>query len=278
MSTATHGGTGYEPGHHFDNLGQQQSSVKIGMWMFLVTEVMFFGGIICAYTVYRVWYPKDFEAGSAALNPALAVFNTFLLLVSSLTITFAVRACFDRQRATLGRWIGLTFLLGAAFLGLKAYEYYTDYEEGLIPTTATLTEAVAFTEKGVTVYEQRQVGVFEKALFKVLEHKNAHVSADKKIDLTTVNPYRVQIFFLFYYCMTGLHVLHMIVGLGLLIWQWVLTKVGFFDHPERYVYIEVMSLYWHFVDMVWMLLLPLLYFAGPHGLGEFSDLFGGGAH
>ena len=271
MSAATHGGTGYEPAHHFDNLGQQHSSVKIGMWMFLVTEVMFFGGIICAYTIYRIWYPKDFEAGSAALNPALAVVNTFLLLSSSLTITFAIRACFDKQRNALARWIALTFILGAAFLGLKAYEYYTDYEEGLIPTTKTVVEAVEFTnEKGEKVFEYRQIGVFEKALFKVLEHK--------KYDTTNVNPFRVQLFFMFYYCMTGLHVLHMVIGLGLLLWQYVLAKIGYFDHPERYVYIEVMSLYWHFVDMVWMFLLPLLYFAGPHGLGEFSDLFGGGAH
>jgi cytochrome c oxidase subunit 3 len=274
VSATSHGTTGYLPAHHFNTLGQQQSTVKIGMWMFLVTEVMFFGGIMCAYTVYRIWYPKDFDAGSAALNPAIAVINTLLLLTSSLTITFAIRSCFDKQRDALARWIMLTFLLGALFLGLKAYEYYTDYEEGLIPTTATVVETVAVkNEKGETVYEQHQVGVFEKALFAVLEHK--------KYDTTGVNPYRVQLFFLFYYCMTGLHVLHMIVGLGLLLWQYILAKTGFFDHPERYVYVEVMSLYWHFVDMVWMFLLPLLYFAGPHGFGEFSDLFGatgGGAH
>lgn len=271
MSAVTHGGTGYEPAHHFDNLGQQQSTQKIGMWLFLVTEVLFFGGIMCAYTVYRIWYPKDFEAGSAALNPALAVVNTFLLLASSLTITFAIRSCFDKQRAALGRWIMLTFILGALFLGLKAYEYYTDYVEGLIPTTKTVMEAVAVkNDKGETIYEQQQVGVFEKNLFKVLEHK--------KYDTHGVNPFRVQIFFLFYYSMTGLHVIHMIVGLGLLLWQWILTQTGFFDYSERYVYIEVMSLYWHFVDIVWMFLLPLLYFCGPHGFGEFSDLFGGGAH
>lgn len=83
-----------------------------------------------------------------------------------------------------------------------------------------------------------------------------------------VNLVRVQLFFMFYYSMTGLHVLHMIVGLGLLVWQYVLASRGFFDMTERYVYIEVMSLYWHFVDMVWIFLLPLLYLAGPHTWGQ----------
>lgn len=267
-----HGGSGgYLPGHHFDNLGQQQSSVKIGMWMFLVTEVMFFAGIICAYTAYRIWYPKDFEAGSAALNPSIAVINTFLLLMSSFTISLAVRSCYDKNVASLRRWIALTTILGSVFLGLKGYEYYMDYVEGLIPSKKTLTEAVEVpSADGPKIYQQRQVGVFETALYKVLDHK--------KYDRTGVNPFRVQIFFLFYYSMTGLHVIHMIVGIGLLIWQYIMATTGFFNHPERYVYVEVMSLYWHFVDMVWMFLLPLLYFAGPHSIGEFNDLFGGGAH
>jgi cytochrome c oxidase subunit III len=272
VSAANHGSdTGYLPGHHFDNLGQQQSSVKIGMWMFLVTEVMFFGGIICAYTAYRIWYPKDFEAGSAALNPSIAVINTFLLLASSFTITLAIRSCYDKSAAGIKNWIALTTLLGSVFLGLKAYEYYLDYEEGLIPTTKTVMRTVEVTsDTGSVTYEQKKVGVFEEALWKVLDHK--------KYDRTVVNPYRVQIFFLFYYSMTGLHVIHMIVGIGLLIWQYIMASTGFFKHPERYVYIEVMSLYWHFVDMVWMFLLPLLYFAGPHSLAEFNDLFPGGSH
>ena len=166
----------------------------------------------------------------------------------------------------------LTFVLGALFLGLKAYEYYTDYEEGLIPTTATLVETVAVKN------ENGRNGLRTSIRSASSRRPSSKCSNTRSTTRTGVNPYRVQLFFLFYYCMTGLHVLHMVVGLGLLIWQYILAKTGFFDHPERYVYIEVMSLYWHFVDMVWMFLLPLLYFAGPHGFGEFSDLFGGGAH
>jgi cytochrome c oxidase subunit III len=269
VSAATHGGsTGYLPGHHFDNLGQQQSSVKIGMWMFLVTEVMFFGGIMCAYTAYRIWYPSDFQAGSAALNPVIAVVNTFLLLASSFTITLGIRSCFEKNVEGLKRWLMLTIILGTVFLVFKGYEYYTDYQEGLIPTAVTEKKQVAMTgPNGEVFYQYRSEGRFEKALFKVLEEKNEHLDAQSKIDLTKVNPYRVQLFFLFYYSMTGLHVIHMIVGIGLLVWQYIMCHTGFFRHPERYVYIECMSLYWHFVDMVWMFLLPLLYFCGPHNIG-----------
>lgn len=282
MSAATHstGDTGYLPGHHFDNLGQQQSSVKIGMWMFLVTEVMFFGGILCAYTAYRIWYPKDFEAGSAALNPALAVINTFLLLSSSFTITLAIRSCYDKQIGALKKWIALTTILGSVFLVFKAYEYYTDYAEDLIPSKATIKKKMLVTKpNGDVVEEYVTVGKFENALRTVLTHKGYK-------DVDKINPYRVQLFFLFYYSMTGLHVIHMIVGIGLLVWQYIMASTGFFRHPERYVYIECMSLYWHFVDMVWMFLLPLLYFAGPHSfsgefsglISSFSHLFSGGGH
>jgi cytochrome c oxidase subunit III len=275
LSAASHNeGSGYLPGHHFDNLGQQQSSVKIGMWMFLITEVMFFGGILCAYTVYRIWYPKDFEAGSAALNPTLAVVNTFLLLTSSLTISLAVRSCFDKDAAGLKRWIALTTILGSVFLGFKAYEYYQDYVEGLIPSHKMTRKEQKIESPDGAVYKYNQVSKFEDSLFHILEKKG--------YDTKGVNSTRVQIFFLFYYSMTGLHVIHMIVGIGLLIWQYIMATTGFFRFSERYVYVEVMSLYWHFVDMVWMFLLPLLYFAGPHNIGtEFNDLlksFTGGSH
>src|SRR3954452_5244310 len=109
--------------HHFNNMPQQHASVRFGMWLFLVTEVLFFGGAFCAYTVYRLWFPKDFEAGSAALNVGIASLNTFLLLTSSLTITLAIRACYEGSRTQLMRYLVLTTVLGAAFLGLKAREY-----------------------------------------------------------------------------------------------------------------------------------------------------------
>jgi cytochrome c oxidase subunit 3 len=253
-------------------MSQQQSTVRLGMWLFLVTEVLFFGGAFCAYTVYRVWFPKDFEAGSAALNVGIASVNTFLLLLSSLTITLAIRSCYDGNRKGVLRNLVLTTLLGAVFLGLKAREYQLDYVEGLIPGTTVLTkeaaEAVRERQAADPTQVDQEVKPFHENLQVVLHHAGFKGEAYKDYD-----PNRVQLFFMFYYSMTGLHVLHMIVGLGLLVWQMVLASMGFFDFKERYIYIETMSLYWHFVDMVWMFLLPLLYLCGPHTASQAIEQF-----
>jgi cytochrome c oxidase subunit 3 len=254
--------------HHFNNMGQQLATVRFGMWIFLVTEVLFFGGALCAYTAYRIWYPKDFEAGSAALNAGIASVNTFLLLTSSLTITLAIRAAYVQNRSALMRYLLLTIVLGSAFLGFKSREYYLDYEEGLIPGPATVMHKQTVLENGKEVEKDVPVSKFNLALEEALKREKFKGEAGKDYD-----PQRVQLFFMFYYSLTGLHVLHMIVGIGLLAWQLIYAKLGFFDHQSRYVYIEVMSLYWHFVDMVWMFLLPLLYLAGPHSAGQAVEQF-----
>jgi cytochrome c oxidase subunit 3 len=299
-------------GHHFDNLRQQQATVRFGMWLFLVTEVMFFGGAFCAYTAYRYWFPREFEAGSAALNVGIASVNTFLLLASSLTMTLAIRACYVGNTKNLQMFLGLTIILGTAFLGLKMREYYLDYEEGLLPTNHMvsyydrasgrfITES-AFIESpviekidddGQPVYKKDSHGeivtvglrpALKSVGFKYVESGAGRtfediVAAEKMKEeakargevLPEVDLHRVQLFFIFYYAMTGLHVIHMIIGIGLLGWQFFLAKFGFFDFSERYVYVEVMSLYWHFVDMVWMFLLPLLYLAGPHNWHQVGE-------
>jgi len=249
-------------GHHFNNLLQQQSTVRLGMWLFLVTEVLFFGGAFCAYTAYRIWFPKEFEAGSAALNVGIASVNTFLLLTSSLTCTLAIRACYMGRQGALKFWLLSTIVLGTVFLGLKGREYHLDYEEGLIPTG-----------KVVVVQEKQDDGTFLPRERMQFEINVEAVLKREGYNTTGVYLPRVQLFFIFYYVMTGLHVIHMIVGLGLLVWQLILAQTGYFQYTGRYVYIEVMSLYWHFVDMVWMFLLPLLYFAGPHTLGQAIEQF-----
>lgn len=240
------------------------------MWMFLITEVLFFAGVMCAYTVYRLWFPKDFEAGSAALNVGIASVNTFILLLSSLTITLAIRACYDGDQAGLKRYLMGTMLLAVVFIGLKLREYQLDYVEGLIPSKAT-----------VQIQERASDGSYVTVQRFAFEQRVRHQLEKEHYDCTGVNFQRVQLFFLCYYIMTGLHVLHMIVGIGLLAWQYVLAQQGFFRHKERFVYVEVMSLYWHFVDMVWIFLLPLLYLCGPHSLEQamrqFSHAIGMGS-
>jgi len=254
--------------HHFNNMGQQLATVRFGMWLFLVTEVLFFGGVFCAYTAYRIWYPKDFEAGSAALNVGIASVNTFLLLASSLTITLAIRAAYVGNQGGLMRNLLLTIVLGSAFLGLKAREYYLDYEEGLMPGTDKVMQNQEVEQNGEAVEIEVAVPKFDIALEEVLKREHFKGEAHKDYD-----PSRVMLFFMFYYSMTGLHVLHMIIGIGLLTWQLILARSGFFAHKSRYVYIEVMSLYWHFVDMVWMFLLPLLYLCGPHTSSQAIEQF-----
>jgi cytochrome c oxidase subunit III len=287
-------------GHHFNNLKQQQSAVRFGMWMFLVTEVLFFAGAFCAYTAYRTWFPNEFEAGSAALNVGIATLNTFLLLTSSLTITLAIRSCYVSDVPGLRRWLMATIILGSIFLGFKAREYYLDYEEHLIPGDF---------KKELISSDGRKINrelFFVEGLRSRLAHvkykyietgpyaeippgdKTAYaeylkgIEAKEKDGAKRVNLVRVQLFFMFYYCMTGLHVLHMIVGIGLLLWQYIFAITGFFNYNARYVYVEVMSLYWHFVDMVWIFLLPLLYLAGPHTIAkaieDFQQALGMGGH
>jgi cytochrome c oxidase subunit 3 len=259
--------------HHFNNLNQQLSTMRFGMWLFLVTEIMFFGGAFCAYTAYRVWFPRDFEAGSAALNAGIASVNTFLLLTSSLTITLGIRSAFAGNPKGLRTYLLATIALGTIFLGLKAREYQLDFKEGLIPNVSTLTpEAKKIVDERIAKDPSKadeKVFPFNENLDVVLHHTKVY-NGQPGVDY---DPFRVQLFFMFYYSMTGLHVLHMVVGLGLLTWQYILASRGFFDYTARYVYIETMSLYWHFVDMAWMFILPLLYLAGPHTAGQAVEQF-----
>lgn len=259
IDNGTHDGSPPIVAHHFNNLRQQQSSVRLGMWLFLVTEVLFFAGIICAYTCYRIWYPIEFEAGSSALNPWIAGVNSFLLLTSSLTMSLAIRSAYSGSKSGLKLWLATTILLGSTFLCFKAREYYNDYVEGLVPNPQKVQR---LSDSGVPLPGNESV--FGQKLKAALEEKHYYKEHPEKLE--EINFDRAQLFFIFYYSMTGLHVVHMIVGLGLLSWQFLLASLGFFAPKERYVYVEVLGLYWHFVELVWIFLLPLLYMAGHHHL------------
>lgn len=255
--------------HHFNNLAQQHATVRLGMWLFLVTEVLFFGGAFCAYTAYRIWYPTEFEAGSTALNPLIAGINSFLLLGSSFTSVLAIRAAYVGSQSGLRLWILATILLGTAFLGFKAREYYVDYTEGLVPTAKL---AANDRPEGVPPTYRVQPGAepnrprteFGVNLQHVLRERHYYEAHPDKLAMVDFD--RARLFFMFYYSMTGLHVLHMVIGIGLWAWQLGLSYTGFFVPRERYVYVEVLALYWHFVELVWIFLLPLLYMAGHHHL------------
>ena len=205
--------------HQFDSLGQQTEAATLGMWVFLVTEVLFFGGLFVTYAVYRSFYPAAFSAASHELDILLGGINTAVLITSSLTMALAVHAAQLGQRRLLMIFLVVTMVLGTVFLGIKAVEYYHKFAEHHVP--------------GATFQFER-------------EHQR-----------------HAQIFFSLYFIMTGLHAIHMIIGIGVLlvmwIWAWRGTITREYAGP-----IEISGLYWHFVDIVWIFLFPLLYLIGRH--------------
>jgi cytochrome c oxidase subunit 3 len=213
---------------------QQRESNSLGMWLFLATELMMFGGLFLAYTIYRWQYPGAFHAGSEHLNINLGTINTFVLLASSFTMAMAVHSAGTGQRQKLITWLVWTWIFGAAFLGIKAVEWTTDWNEGLIPGF------------NWTYYDHHP-------------HE-----ATELFNKWATTPNQVLMYFVVYFSMTGLHAIHMIVGLGLVGWFIVLAvRNQFRDGNDQPV--EIAGLYWHIIDIIWIFLFPLLYLiAGFH--------------
>jgi cytochrome c oxidase subunit 3 len=218
---------GPELRHHFSDVQQQRDASNFGMWLFLVTEVMFFGGMFLAYLVYRMAYFNDFAAASRSIAVPLGAVNTAVLLCSSLTVVLAVRAAQMGKRKLLIAMLILTLIFGLAFLGIKGYEWHEKYVEHHIP------------------------GHFMGRDFDVSDIQRAFPQLH-------VDPRHAQIFFSLYFAMTGIHALHMIIGLGIFLWLLAKAWKGDFG-PQYYTPVEICGLYWHFVDVVWIYLFPLLY-------------------
>jgi len=216
--------------HHFADMEQQKDSASLGMWLFLVTEIMFFGGMFCAYLIYRLAYFNEFAAGSQSLSITLGAINTAVLLGSSLTVVLAVNAAQRGKRKSLVTWLILTILLGCTFLGIKGKEYADKFEENHVP--------------GPTFHF-------------VPEHAEAHPNQ------APINQGHAQMFFSLYFAMTGLHAIHMIIGVGLFAGLTWMAWKGHYT-ADYYTPIENAGLYWHFVDVVWIYLFPLLYLISRH--------------
>lgn len=213
------------------------------MWIFLVTEVMFFGGLFAAYVVYRSLYPEAWVVGSHLLSIGLGGFNTAVLLASSLTMALAVHAAQTDKKNATAIWILLTLLLGLVFLGVKVVEYSAKFEHHLVPGP--------------------QFHLDVKAELAHMEASGAHVGEHLRHAFETADPRHVQLFYSLYFAMTGMHALHMVIGAGLMIWLLVTTLQGRYS-SAYYNPVEVTGLYWHFVDIVWIFLFPLLYLIGRH--------------
>jgi cytochrome c oxidase subunit 3 len=205
--------------HHFENLGEQKEASSLGMWLFIAQEVMFFGGLFLAYTVYRNVYPGAFAEASHHLDWKLGGINTAVLILSSLTMALAVRAAALGHRKQIVLFLILTVVLGSIFLGVKIVEYGDKFEHHLVP--------------------------------------------GPHFQFPGPNARPAQIFYSLYFAMTGLHALHMIIGIPiLLILAWKAHRGGY--GPEYHTPVEMTGLYWHFVDIVWIFLFPLLYLVGHH--------------
>jgi cytochrome c oxidase subunit 3 len=237
--------------HHFDNMEQQREAGTLGMWAFLITEIMFFGGLFMGYILYRSKFPVEFAAGSSHLDVRLGGINTAVLIISSLTMALAVYYSQTGDRRLLIIFLILTMILGAAFLGIKAVEYKSKFDDNLFPNKS-------FKWGGDEGHlEQAGGGQHTEGLTPAPEsgYQEAHAGG--------ADPQRVQMFYWIYFAMTGLHALHMIIGLGILAVLVYMAYRGSFS-PEYHAPVEISGLYWHFVDIVWIFLFPLLYLIGRH--------------
>jgi len=208
------------PAHQFSDLAQQREAAELGMWLFLATECMFFGGLFLAYLVYRHWYEAEFALGNQHMEVLLGAINTGVLLTSSLTMALAVHSAQHSRRTLLMRFLLVTMLLGMTFLAIKAYEYHHKYVDRLIP-------------------------------FAGLEFR--YVGRERPGTAT---------FFNLYFLMTGLHALHMVIGVALLFVLFLLARRGRLL-AERSIVVHNTGLYWHFVDLVWVFLFPFFYLVAP---------------
>jgi cytochrome c oxidase subunit 3 len=297
---ATHADTAdhyHPPGlqHQFEDMKQQEESVSIGMWMFLVQEIMFFGGLFTVYLVFRSKFPMAFAAGSNHLDAFWGGLNTLVLIVSSLTMALTVYYAQKGNRNMQVILIIATMFFGCVFLGVKVVEYTDKYEHGLVPvtgwnkkikagehtSTGSLTlpfetrvyasEAAAAEEHKPNPRGEFQIAAKDLELPKMAEQGGFLTESERlgyySNGVLDPNKFRdkVRMFFWIYFVMTGLHALHMIVGLGLMTWLLWKAWSGIFSH-DYFAPVEMSGLYWHFVDIVWIFLFPLLYLLGRHFL------------
>jgi cytochrome c oxidase subunit 3 len=240
--------------HQFDSMAQQQDASTFGMWVFLLTEIMMFGGLFTAYLIYRIKYYPAFVAGSTSISVSWGFTNTLVLILSSFTMAMAVwSAQTGRRKAQVWFLIG-TMILGSVFLGIKAKEYYDKWDECHIPGHVI---GKGFNPWGSCSADNKGLGNIAQEI--IDRAKNDHEEVPLGAAQQTAG--QTEIFFSFYFAMTGLHAFHMIIGLGLLTWLLLRARRGEFT-SAYYTPMELGGLYWHFVDIVWIFLYPMLYLIG----------------
>lgn len=237
------GGDHHDPylAHHFEDRAQQDESHSLGLWVFLATEIMFFGGLFLAFTVYHVVYPEAFGIASNRLSVSWGVINTVVLLFSSFTMACAVNAAQTGKQKRLITCLVLTLACAFGFMIIKSIEWKEKYDHHLIPGKN-----------------------FE---FKLNDPAHGHpMTAEQIQQVLAKDPFverHAQIYFVIYFCLTGLHGIHVSIGIGLIIWILIRAKKHEFN-PRWNTPVEMVGLYWHLVDLIWIYLFPLIYLIHRH--------------
>jgi cytochrome c oxidase subunit 3 len=226
MSTANHGASGHHHAHHFENAEHEYDTGKQGVWLFLATEVLMFGGLFVGYLYFHHLYPDIFKIGSKFTDWRMGAANTVVLLTSSLTMALGIYYTQQGKLSAAFNNLLVTVLCGAGFMGIKYFEYSHKIHLGLKPGSW-----------------------FSGNVAEIAQH--AGVAAEAV-------PYNLPLYFSFYYMMTGLHGIHVLIGMGAIIWVMIRLKKGHFG-PNHFTAMEGVGLFWHLVDLVWIYLFPLLY-------------------
>ena len=253
--------------HHFDSAEQQFDSSKLGMWLFIATEILLFGGLFVAYAVYRANHPEIFVYAHQFLDKTLGGVNTLVLICSSLTMAWAVRAVQLGKLRQAALLLLLTLLCACGFLGIKFVEYEHKWKHGLLwgknykGEHAAAAPALAET---LVIPQAEHDGSASSLIARAAPAPGGLAAPEQSPDEASgrvsfgESPRNVHIFFGIYFAMTGLHGLHVLVGMGLIVWMLIRTRRGAFG-PDYYTPVDLVGLYWHLVDLIWIYLFPLLY-------------------
>jgi cytochrome c oxidase subunit 3 len=269
--------------HHFENAEQQYQSAKLGMWLFLVTEILFFGGLFCAYTVYRANHPEIFVFGHHFLDKNLGALNTVILICSSLTIAWAVRAAQLKQMKILKLMLWLTIACAVGFMSVKYVEYSHKWHDGLLwarqynpqaahsgraeehgaeerpaaaeaPPTAASAEPTVPSSSDGAASERSNIGPAAAGPAGLAGSEEESAAENVIIP----EPANARIYFSIYFLMTGLHGIHVLGGIGAMLWLLWGVRQGIFA-TGHFTRVDMVALYWHVVDLIWIYLFFLLY-------------------
>ena len=227
--------------HHFETVEQQFDATNFAMWLFLLTEVMFFGGLFMSYLLMRNWYYQAFVVGSHQLSIFWGTANTVVLICSSFTMAMGVWSAETRRKRSLLLYLSLTLMFGLTFLGIKGIEWHEKWEKHHVP--------------GIHQYS---VQSFVNPASDPEVYQEYH-----DIPLQADMAQKTEQYFFLYFAMTGMHALHMVIGVGILIFMIIRAKAGAYT-SGHVTFVENFGLYWHFVDIIWIYLFALLYLISRH--------------